>query len=86
MSKCIYLCTENGFYLGKVLNFEDCVINLTKEDWIAALSLTIDIYQGNITSFPDIPLLKHQRIKVLRPFITSLLEKYINVNFNFILK
>ena len=80
MSKCIYLCTENGFYLGKVLNFEDCVINLTKEDWIAALSLTIDIYQGNITSFPDIPLLKHQRIKVLRPFITSLLEKYINVN------
>ena len=80
MSKCIYLCTENGFYLGKVLNFEDCVINLTKEDWIAALSLTIDIYQGNITSFPDIPLLKYQRIKVLRPFITSLLEKYINVN------
>ena len=80
MSKCIYLCTENGFYLGKVLNFEDCVINLTKEDWIGALSLTIDIYQGNITSFPDIPLQKSQRIKALRPFITSLLEKYINDN------
>ena len=80
MSKCIYLCTENGFYLGKVLNFEDCVINLIKEDWIGALSLTIDIYQGSITSFPDIPLQKAQRIKALRPFITSLLERYINDN------
>ena len=80
MSKCIYLCTQNGFYLGKVLNFEDCVVNLTKEDWIGALSLTIDIYQGSITSFPDIPLQKSQRIKVLRPFITSLLERYINDN------
>ena len=80
MSKCIYLCTENGFYLGKVLNFEDCVLNLTKEDWIAALSLTIDIHQGSITSFPDIPLQKQQRIKVLKPFIVSLLEKYISDN------
>ena len=80
MSKCIYLCTENGFYLGKVLNFEDCILNLVKEDWLGALSLTIDIHQGNISSFPDIPLIRSQRIKLLKPFITSLLEKYINDN------
>ena len=80
MSKCIYLCTENGFYLGKVLNFEDCILNVVKEDWLGALSLTIDIHQGNISSFPDIPLIRSQRIKLLKPFITSLLEKYINDN------
>ena len=80
MSKCIYLCTENGFYLGKVLNFEDCILNLVKEDWLGALSLTIDIHQGSISSFPDIPLQRSQRIRLLKPFITSLLEKYINNN------
>ena len=82
MSKCIYLCTENGFYLGKVLNFDDCIYNLVKEDWLQALSLTIDIHQGSISSFPDIPVQKSQRIKLLRPFIIKLLEKYINDTLN----
>ena len=81
MSKCIYLCTEKGFYLGKVLNFDECIYNLVKEDdWLGALSLTIDIYQGNITSFPDIPLARSQRIKTLKPFLIDLLGKYINNN------
>ena len=81
MSKCIYLCTEKGFYLGKVLNFDECIYNLVKEDdWLGAMSLTIDIYQGNITSFPDIPFIRKQRIKVLKPFLIDLLQKYINYN------
>jgi len=80
MSKCIYLCTQNGFYLGKVLNFDDCIYNVVKEDWLGALSLTIDIHQGNISSFPDIPVQRMQRIKLLKPFIITLLEKYINYN------
>ena len=81
MSKCIYLCTEKGFYLGKVLNFDECIYNLVKEDdWLGAMSLTFDIYQGNITSFPDIPFIKSQRIKTLKPFLIDLLGKYINYN------
>ena len=81
MSKCIYLCTEKGFYLGKVLNFDECIYNLVKEDdWLGAMSLTIDIYQGNITSFPDIPFIRKQRIKTLKPFLIDLLGKYINYN------
>ena len=81
MSKCIYLCTQKGFYLGKVLNFDECIYNLVKEDdWLGAMSLTIDIYQGNITSFPDIPFIRKQRIKTLKPFLIDLLEKYINYN------
>ena len=81
MSKCIYLCTQKGFYLGKVLNFDECIYNLVKEDdWLGAMSLTIDIYQGNITSFPDIPFIRKQRIKTLKPFLIDLLGKYINYN------
>ena len=81
MSKCIYLCTEKGFYLGKVLNFDECIYNLVKEDdWLGAMSLTIDIYQGNITSFPDIPFIKTLRVKTLKPFLIDLLGKYINYN------
>ena len=81
MSKCIYLCTEKGFYLGKVLNFDECIYNLVKQDdWLGAMSLTIDIYQGNITSFPDIPFIKKQRVKTLKPFLIDLLGKYINYN------
>ena len=44
------------------------------------MSLTIDIYQGNITSFPDIPFIKKQRVKILKPFLIDLLGKYINYN------
>ena len=81
MSKCIYLCTQKGFYLGKVLNFDECIYNLVKEDdWLGAMSLTIDIYQGNITSFPDIPFIRKQRIKILKPFLIDLLSKYIDFN------
>ena len=81
MSKCIYLCTQKSFYLGKVLNFDECIYNLVKEDdWLGAMSLTIDIYQGNITSFPDIPFIRKQRIKTLKPFLIDLLGKYINYN------
>jgi len=81
MSKCVYLFTEKGFYVGKVLNFDECIYNLVKEDeWLGAMSLTIDIYQGNITSFPDIPFIRKERIKLLKPFLIDLLQKYINFN------
>jgi hypothetical protein len=81
MSKCVYLFTEKAFYIGKVLNFDECIYNLVKEDeWLGAMSLTIDIYQGNITSFPDIPFIRKERIKLLNPFLIDLLQKYINYN------
>ena len=81
MSKCIYLCTEKGFYFGKVLYFDECFYNLIKEeDWLGAMSLAIDIYHGNITSFPDIPFIRNERIKTLKPFLKYLLNQYIEYN------
>ena len=81
MNKCIYICTEEGFYFGKVLKYDECIYNLIKEeDWLGAMSLTNDIYHGNITSFSDIPNLRIERIETLKPFLKCLLTQYIEYN------
>ena len=82
MNKRIFLLSKNGFYLGKVLNFEECLENLVKENnWLGAMCLGIDIYQGNITSFPDVPINIEERVKLLSPYLVELLNKYIDFNF-----
>jgi hypothetical protein len=44
MNKKIFLMTKNGFHLGKVLNFEECIDNLMNENnWLGVMSLGIDI-------------------------------------------
>ena len=81
MNKRIFLLTKNGFILGKVLNFQDCIDNLVKENnWFGAMCLGIDIYQGNITSFPDVPIDRKERYKFLSPYLIELLNKYIDEN------
>ena len=81
MNKRIFLLTRNGFILGNVLSFQDCIENLVKENnWFGAMCLGIDIFQGNITSFPDVPIDKKQRYKFLSPYLIELLNKYIDSN------
>ena len=81
MNKRIFLLTRNGFILGKVLNFQDCIDNLVQENnWFGAMCLGIDIFQGNITSFPDVPIDRKQRYKFLSPYLIELLNKYIDEN------
>ena len=81
MNKRIFLLTRSGFHLGKVLNFEDCIENLLQENnWFGAMCLGIDIFQGNITSFPDVPINMQDRIKFLSPYLIELLNKYIDYN------
>ena len=81
MNKRIFLLTRNGFILGNVLNFQDCIDNLAKENnWFGAMCLGIDIFQGNITSFPDVPIDRKERYKFLTPYLIELLNKYIDEN------
>ena len=81
MNKRIFLLTKTGFHLGKVLNFDDCIQNLVQENnWFGAMCLGIDIYQGNITSFPDVPISMNERSKFLSPYLIELLNKYIDFN------
>ena len=81
MNKRIFLLTKTGLHLGKVLNFEDCIENLVQDNnWFGAMCLGIDIYQGNITSFPDVPISMKERAKFLSPYLIELLNKYIDFN------
>ena len=82
MKKCIYLCSFDGFRIGKVLNYEECIENIIKKNnWFGAMCLGIDIYQGNITSFPDVPIDETERKKLLEPYLLKLLNQYIDFIF-----
>ena len=81
MNKRVFLLTKTGLHLGKVLNLEDCIESLVQENnWLGAMCLGIDIYQGNITSFPDVPINMKDRVKFLSPYLIELLNKYIDFN------
>jgi hypothetical protein len=53
---------------------------VNENNWLGAMCLGIDIYQGNITSFPDVPINTEERAKLLSPYLIELLNKYIDYN------
>ena len=80
--KMIYILAESKIYIIKLLNFENCLNDLiNNKKWLDALNLGIDLYQGNITSLPDIPNDENLRNKILLPLLMNLLNKYIDYNF-----
>ena len=83
MKKCIYLVTNEGLRIGNVLSYKDCIDDIIKQsnNWFGAMCLAIDIYQGNITSFPGVPSTENLRKKKLEPYLIELLNKYIDFNF-----
>ena len=83
MKKCIYLVTNEGLRVGKVLSYKDCIDDIIKKsnNWFGAMCLAIDIYQGNITSFPGVPNNEQNRKKKLEPYLIELLNKYIDYSF-----
>ena len=83
MKKCIYIVTNEGLRIGKVLSYKDCINDIIKKsnNWFGAMCLAIDIYQGNITSFPGVPTNENSRKKKLEPFLIELLNQYIDYNF-----
>ena len=83
MKKCIYIVTNEGLRVGKVLSYKDCINDIIKQsnNWFGAMCLAIDIYQGNITSFPGVPYSENLRKKKLEPYLIELLNKYIDYNF-----
>ena len=84
MNNCIYLFTKEGLRIGKILSYEDCIEDIIKisDNWFGAMCLGIDIYQGNMTSFPGVPNDEEERKKKLQPYLIELLNKYIEDNFN----
>ena len=78
----IYLFTEEGLRIGKVLSYKDCIEDIIEisKNWFGAMCLAIDIYQGNMTSFPGVPSDEEERKKKLEPYLEELLNKYIDYN------
>ena len=82
MQNSIYLLTKEGLRIGKVLSYKDCIEDIIKisNNWFGAMCLAIDIYQGNLTSFPGVPTEEEERKKKLEPYLEELLNKYIDYN------
>ena len=83
MKKSIYIVTNEGLRVGKVLSYKDCIEDIIKQsnNWFGAMCLAIDIYQGNITSFPGVPSNEKERKEKLEPYLIELLNKYIDYTF-----
>ena len=83
-NKYIYLFTNDGLKIGKILDYIEYIDNIIKSgnNWKAAMCLAIDIYKGEILNFPGVPLNNEERRKNLKAFLVDLLSKYIDYNFN----
>ena len=79
-SKNIYILSEKNLFIGKMLNYEECINELINKNnnWLDALYLSIDIYQGNFMAFPDISYNKEKRKITVLPVLKNLIIKYIN--------
>ena len=84
MKKSIYLFTNEGLRIGKILTYKEYINNIIKNgnNWISAICLAIDIYKGNYNNFMGVPLDEEERKKILYPFLIHLLNLYIDYNFN----
>ena len=84
LNKYIYLFTDNGLKIGKILDYVEYIDSIIKSgnNWKAAMCLAIDIYKGYILNFPGVPLNNEERKKSLKIFLVELLSKYLDYNFN----
>ena len=61
-NKSIYLLCSRNAYRVKLKNYRECFeVLIEREDWLDALCLGLDIYKGNLTSFPDLPTNEEER-------------------------
>ena len=79
-NKNIYILSKENLFIGKMLNYEECINELINKNnnWLDALYLSIDIYQGNFIPFPDISYNKNKRKITVLPVLKNVIIKYIN--------
>jgi len=78
VNKTIYLCTKENFYQGKLLNWEQCLNNLIlKSEWVAALTLGLDIYHGTSIALAEIPQDEGIRRATLGKYLMKTIETYV---------
>ena len=78
-NKCIFFISENKIYGGELTTYVKYV-NLLNDnlDWESSLRLAVDLYNGKIHSFPDIPANDKERQDNLKQFMEDLIKYYID--------
>ena len=78
----ILILCSNSIYRIKLTNYEDCLIKLQKnEKWLDLFILGIEIFQGRITCFNEIPKNSVERKDKVRGYLQQLISQYIIMDF-----
>ena len=71
---------ENNFFRCSLYTYNDYILDLLEaEKWDTALILGINIYKGNVFSFPYINPNFLERKKEITPFLQMLIKNYITI-------
>ena len=84
-TKTLYVLGKKTFYLGKLLNWEQCISNLQQEgEWMDLLSLGLDIYHGRNITLAGIPIDENERKKNVASILKGAIMQYSvnNTNIN----
>ena len=82
-TKTLYVLGKKTFYLGKLLNWEQCLSNLQQEgEWMDLLSLGLDIYHGRNITLAGIPIDENERKKNVASILKGAIMQYSVNNTN----
>ena len=82
-TKTLYVLGKKTFYLGKLLNWEQCISNLQQEgEWMDLLSLGLDIYHGRNITLAGIPIDDNERKKNVASILKGAIMQYSVNNTN----
>jgi hypothetical protein len=82
-TKTLYVLGKKTFYLGKLLNWEQCISNLQQEgEWMDVLTLGLDIYHGRNITLADIPIDENERKKKVVTLLKGAIMQYSVNNTN----
>ena len=82
-TKTLYVLGKKTFYLGKLLNWEQCISNLQQEgEWMDLLTLGLDIYHGRNITLAGIPIDENERKKNVSSILKGAIMQYSVNNTN----
>ena len=81
--KTLYVLGKKHFHYGKLLNWEQCLNNLQQiSEWMDALTLGLDIYNGRNITLADIPIDENERKRKVGYVLKRLILQYTVINTN----
>lgn len=83
LDSCIFILGNKQLHKGRVINWKECILELSKNgDWIEALSISMDFYQGKGCKAYNLPHNK-QDFKETFESVVELYVKAPNISWDF---